>query len=156
MCESCEQGGMGRREFLALSGAAGAAAAMAGMVAAPAAAEEAAMPPRDKQPARVLAVFLYPPAEVVISGKMEDNWAPNQWFTWPGNQFQPEAQQQKFTAKIGAMAQSLGIEVEFAPEAVWQQAKVEEFIARARQSAVDAVLVVNFWNTLSKAAFQIA
>lgn len=156
MCESCEQGGMGRREFFAISGAAGAAAALSGMMAAPAAAGEAAMPPRDKRLARVLAVFLYPPAEVVISGKMEDNWAPNQWFTWPGNQFQPEAQEQKFTARIREMAQSLGVEVEFAPEAVWQQAKVEEFIARAKQSAADAVLVVNFWNTLSKAAFQIA
>ena len=114
------------------------------------------MPPLAKKPARVLAAFLYPPADVVNEGKMEDSWAPNHWFTWPGNQFQPEAQQEKFTGRIRAMAESLGIEVEFVPQAIYQQAKVDEFIARAKQAAPDAVLIVNFWNTLSKWAYQMA
>lgn len=155
MCESCEDGGMERREFLAVSGMA-ASAMLSGWMARSAAADEPVLTPRAKAPARVMAVFLYPPAEVVNAGKMEDSWAPNQWFTWPGNQFQPEAQQQKFTARIAEMAKALGIEVEFAPEAIYQQAKVDEFIARAKQAAPDAVLIVNFWNSLSKAAFQMA
>lgn len=155
MCESCE-GGLGRREFLALSGAVGASALLSGLGSDRAAAAEVAMPPLAKKPARVLVAFLYPPADVVNGGKMEDSWAQHNWFTWPGNQFQPEAQEQKFTAKIRQMAESLGIEVEFTPKAIYQQAKRDEFIARARQTAPDAVLIVNFWNTLSKWAFQMA
>jgi hypothetical protein len=157
MCDACASGGCDRREFLAAGGALGAAALLSAVEAAGAAAPGAqGLPPRAKKPARVLVAFLYPPADVVNAGKMEDSWAPHQWFTWPGNQFQPEAQQQKFTGKIREMAKSLGIEVEFAPRAIYQQAKVEEFIAQAKQSAPDAVLIVNFWNTLSKWALQMA
>lgn len=155
MCESCDFG-MGRREFLALAGAVGASTMLSSLLTTEAQAGEALMPPREKKPARILAAFLYPPADVVTAGKMEDGWAKNQWFTWPGNQFQPEAQQEKFTAKIREMAAQLGIEIEFAPQAIYQQAKVDEFIADAKQSAPDAVLIVNFWNTMWKAALQMA
>lgn len=156
MCESCEGNNLRRREFLAMSGALSATACLAGVAAGQSSADEVAMPPLAKSAARVLAAFLYPPADVVNQGKMEDNWAPHNWFTWPGNQFQPEAQQEKFTAKIAAMAKALGIEVEFAPRAIYQQAKVDEFIAKAKQTAPDAVLIVNFWNTLSKHAYRMA
>ncbi len=156
MCKACIVDGLDRREFLAVGGAFGAAALLSAAGASRATAAEQAMPPRSKNSARVLVAFLYPPADVVNAGKMEDSWAPHQWFTWPGNQFQPEVQEQKFTAKIRDMAKTLGIEVEFTPRAIYQQAKVDEFIAQAKQSAPDAVLIVNFWNTLSKWAFQMA
>jgi len=152
MCESCS-GRVDRREFLVASSALGAA----GMVSSVwAGAETQPATPRKKDPARIRAVFLYPPADVVNGGKMEDSWATHNWFTWPGNQFQPENQQQTFTKKIGEMAGRLGVTVEFAPEAIWQKAKIREFIARCKADAVDAVLVVNFWNTLSKATLEIA
>ena len=156
MCESCERDGLQRREFLTLGGAMAASACLTGLAAGGTAAAEADVPPLAKKPACVLAAFLYPPADVVNAGKMEDSWAPHHWFTWPGNQFQPEAQEQKFTAKIRAMAESLGIEIEFAPQAIYQQAKMEQFIARAKEAAPDAVLLVNFWNTLSKWALRMA
>jgi hypothetical protein len=157
MCESCEGDGLRRREFLAAGGALGAAALLSAVETHGATAAAAqAMPPLAKRPARVLVAFLYPPADVVNEGKMEDSWAPHQWFTWPGNQFQPEAQEQKFTAKIREMAGALGIEMEFTPQAIYQEAKVAEFIAHAKQTSPDAVLIVNFWNTLSKWAFRMA
>jgi hypothetical protein len=156
MCESCEGNRLGRREFMALNSALGASVLMSGASVAAASAAGPVMEPLAKQRPRVLVAFLYPPADVVNQGQMEDSWAPNHWFTWPGNQFEPEAQQQKFTAKIREMGQSLGIDLEFAPQAIYQQAKVEEFIAQAKQSEPDAVLIVNFWNTLSKAAYQMA
>jgi len=156
MCESCEPNGVRRREFLALGGAMGASAMLSPLATGQGAAADVAMPPLAKKAARVLVAFLYPPADVVNEGKMEDSWAPHHWFTWPGNQFQPEAQEQKFTGKIRQMAQSLGMDVEFAPRAIYQKAKVEEFIAQAKQTAPDAVLIVNFWNTFSKWAFQMA
>ncbi len=93
-----------------------------------------AMPRRAVKPARVMAAFLYPPADVVNAGKMEDVWAKHQWFTWPGNQFQPEVQQDKFTTKIREMARALGIEMEFAPRAMYQKAQAAEFIARTKQA----------------------
>jgi hypothetical protein len=156
MCDSCGVDGLRRRDFLALNGALGASVVLSNLLTERAPAAEAAMPPLAKQRPRVRVAFLYPPADVVLAGKMEDSWAPHQWFTWPGNQFQPEAQEQKFTAKIREMGESLGIDLEFAPRAIYQQAKVEEFIAQAKQSAPDAILIVNFWNTLSKWAFQMA
>jgi len=133
MCESCAGIGLKRRDFLAINGVLGASVVLTGLTTTGRAAAEVAMPPLDKKRARVLVAFLYPPADVVNEGHMEDSWAPNHWFTWPGNQFQPEAQEQKFTAKIREMGQSLGIDLEFAPRAIYQQAKVEAFIAQAKQ-----------------------
>jgi hypothetical protein len=156
MCESCEANGMRRREFLALNGALGASVLISKLPVGAAAADEPVLLPWDKRRPRVLTAFLYPPADVVNEGKMEDAWAPHHWSTWPGNQFQPEAQERTFTAKIREMGELLGIDIEFAPQAIYQQAKVEEFIAHARQTAPDAVLIVNFWNTLSQASHRMA
>ena len=146
-----------RRGFLAAGGALGAASLWSQMSTSNAAASLLSPTPGPaKQPARVAVVFLYPPADVVYAGKMEDAWQKHQWFTWPGNQFEPEQQERKFTEKIRDMAEGLGVDVEFAPAAIYQEAKVNEFIEQAKARQPDAVLVVNFWNTLSKAAFRIA
>lgn len=146
-----------RRAFLAASGLVGAAGLLPALLAeeAPATLDLKAARPKKEQ-ARVRAAFLYPPADVVNSGQNEDSWRVHNWFTWPGNQFEPEQQEKKFKSQIDAMAQRLGIAVEYAPQAIYQQAKVEEFIAQAKDSPLDAVLIVNFWNTFSKWAFQMA
>lgn len=157
MCESCSSGGLARREFLAAAGALGAAGFLSRSMA-----DEASTQPSpplvrlDKQPARVLVAFLYPPAEVVNEGKMEDGWRAHNWFTWPGNQFEPEQQERKFTGKIKDIAEKLGISVEFKPQGIYQEAKVKEFIAKAKAAKPDAVLIVNFWNTCSKWSYQMA
>lgn len=170
MCESCETGierlethrstqprgreGVDRRSFLAASGALGAG----GLISTAIAADDAGMPPapREKDPARVRVVFLYPPAQVVNDGQMEDSWRPHHWFTWPGNQFQPEAQQAKFTEVIRQIAGRLGVKAEFAPEAIYQEAKATAWLEETRASKPDAVLIVNFWNTLSKLTLRLA
>jgi len=158
MCDSCNFDRFPRRDFLQVAGMVGASAAIHAVAAQASASvtQEVVLPPLQKKPARVWAVFLYPPADVVLAGKMEDSWAPHQWFTWPGNQFEPEAQQAKFTSIIQKMAADLGIELVIHPEALYQKAKIEEFIAQARGAELDAVLVINFWNTLSSAAARIA
>lgn len=179
MCESCESGAWGqeygsenrrskkgeetrsrfvlaRREFLAAAGLAGGGLMWGNADGETAENETPVLSPREKKPARIWAVFLYPPDEVVLAGKMEDSWAPHQWFTWPGYQFQPQQQQQKFTQQIQQMAQQLSIELVIRPEPIYQQAKVAEFIAAAKAAQLDAVLVINFYNTLSGAAFRIA
>jgi len=157
VCESCSSRGLDRREFLAAAGALGAIGLVPKAVADEAAATLALpLVKNDKQPARVLVAFLYPPADVVNEGKMEDSWRVYNWFTWPGNQFEPEQQERKFTAKIKAIAETVGMTVEFQPNAIYQEAKVKEFIETAKAARPDAVLIVNFWNTFSKWSFQMA
>ncbi len=122
----------------------------------------AALPPREsstpkpKQPPRVRVAFLYPPADVVNAGQLEDSWREHHWFTWPGNQFQPQEQERAFTQKIREIAERLGVQVDFEPAAIYQEAKVGAFIERAKAEPLDAVLIVNFWNTLSPWAARMA
>ncbi|MBM4089515.1 MAG: hypothetical protein FJ276_08815 [Planctomycetes bacterium] len=154
MCESCD-GGMNRRSFLISSSAIGAAAMMSGRVMAQGAAESG-FGPREKRPVRVAVVFLYPPADVVYAGENEDTWRVHKWFTWPGNQFQPEQQQAKFADKIGEMAGRLGMDVAFHPQTLYQKAKIDEYIATTKATGADVVLVVNFWNSLAAHSYDIA
>lgn len=157
MCESCSSGDFDRRRFLAAGGMLGAAALLStGLADDQTARLSLPVARREKHPARVQVVFLYPPADVVNEGRMEDSWRIHNWFTWPGNQFQPEQQEQKFTGKIREIAAGLGVDVEFAPQAIYQEAKVNEFIAAAKANPADAVLVVNFWNTFSPWSHRIA
>ena len=157
MRKPCVFNVLDRRAFLATSGLFGVAGLLPSVLAEEAPAALALKAPRPpKQPARVLAAFLYPPADVVNAGQNEDSWRVHNWFTWPGNQFEPEQQENKFKAKISEMAERLGITVEYAPQAIYQQAKVDEFIAQAKASQPDAVLIVNFWNTFSKWSLQMA
>lgn len=154
MCDSCNRG-VDRRSFLISSGAIGAASLMSnGMIGQ--AAAESSLTPREKRPAKIAVVFLYPPSDVVYAGKNEDSWSRHQWFTWPGNQFQPQQQQAKFTEKINEIATRLGIETTFHPEGIYQDAKVKQFIASTKAASVDAVLVVNFWNTFAQRSYEIA
>jgi len=143
--------------FLAVSGAAGTTAAFTGFLSAREMREGAVvLPPREKEPARVAVVFLYPPAEVVLAGQNEDSWRVHQWFTWPGNQFEPERQEERFSAKIREIAERLGVVAEFAPQALYQEAAVAQYIEAVKASAPDAVLVVNFWNTFAPWSYRIA
>lgn len=155
MCESCSSG-FDRREFLAAGGVLG----MAGLLSLKAgdalASDTQLLAPRPKQPARVLVAFLYPPADVVNEGRLEDSWAKHQWFTWPGNQFQPEAQEKTFTDKIRGIATAVGIDAGFAPQAIYTEAQVGEFIERAKAAGPDAVLIVNFWNTFAQWSHRMA
>ncbi|MBN1855319.1 MAG: hypothetical protein JW829_21490, partial [Pirellulales bacterium] len=154
MCESCH-GGLDRRRFLISSGVLGTVTLLADRVRS----EEtvnSVLPSREKQAPKVAVVFLYPPADVVNAGQNEDDWHVHKWFTWPGNQYQPEQQQAKFTQKINEIAQRLGIEVHFHPQAIYQRAKMEQFIGATKAAQVDTVLVVNFWNSFAALSHEIA
>jgi hypothetical protein len=168
MCDSCNPGGINRRQFvgrtlkasglfsLAMAGGYGAMGTGIFFGESSLSSADNSLAKLKKEPARVKVVFLYPPADVVNAGKNEDNWAPEHWFTWPGNQFEPEMQERVFTSKIESIADRLGVVADFAPQAVFQRAKVDEFIGETQKEGVDAVLVVNFWNTFSGWSFDIA
>jgi hypothetical protein len=155
MCESCSPGSMNRRQFMATTGAI-TALGIAGTALGMPTAADTGRATREKQPARVAAVFLYPPADAVHEGRMEDSWAQHRWFTYPSYQFQFEEQERLFTTRIREISRRLGVEVSFAPEPLWQDEKVREYAARTKQQSYDAVLVVNFYNSLSGASIVIA
>ena len=105
--------------------------------------------PRRKQPARVGGAFFYPPAADVIAGKAEDGWAPHQWFTWPGNQFEPEQQQARFLAKARELATDLDLTLALEEQPLATNAAIQAFLDRVAADRPDALLLFNFWNSFS-------
>ena len=107
--------------------------------------------PRRKKPAVVRGAFFYPPAEDVLAGKTEDNWSKHEWFTWPGNQFEPEQQQAKFLAHLREMIDGDGLDLTLALEdkPLCTDAAIGAFMSSVERSGPDALLLFNFWNSFS-------
>ena len=112
MCESCNGGGFDRRDFLKISGV---ATTLGGILATTALAQNAEetvnIPFREKKKTKMSVLFMYPPADVINEGRLEDAWAADRWFTYPGNQFEPEMNQEKYMKKIKEYLKSKGIKV---------------------------------------------
>ncbi|MCL2304293.1 MAG: hypothetical protein FWC43_03005 [Planctomycetaceae bacterium] len=149
MCESCNGGDFDRRDFLKISGT---VAAFGGFLATTALAQNADeavnVPPLEKTKTKMAVLFLYPPADVVNDGRLEDFWAADHWFTYPGNQFEPEMNQQKYTKKIVEFAKTYDIDLDF-QGVLYTKAALAEFVAKTKAAPPDTLLVVNFWNTFS-------
>lgn len=105
--------------------------------------------PRAKQPGLVRGAFFYPPAQVVLEGKCEDSWNKEEWFTWPGNQFEPQLQQKKFQSHLKTLTAGLDLKVEMDTEPIYTDAGIQAFIADIQSSKPDALLLFNFWNSFS-------
>lgn len=93
--------------------------------------------------------FFYPPAEVVLAGQLEDNWRVHQWFTWPGNQFQPEQQQKRFMEQVRRIAQDLDLALQIEEAPIYTDAKIAAFAQEVKTTNPDALLLFNFWNSFS-------
>ncbi|HPC60240.1 MAG TPA: hypothetical protein PKX23_06250 [Verrucomicrobiota bacterium] len=104
---------------------------------------------RSKKPARVRGAFFYPPAEVVLAGRNEDSWSQHEWFTWPGNQFQPERQQARFLARLREIASGLDLTLDLEEKPLYTDAAIREFITSLEDARPDALLLFNFWNSFS-------
>ena len=105
--------------------------------------------PRSKKPAVVRGAFFYPPAKDVLAGKAEDNWNKHEWFTWPGNQFEPEQQQAKFLAHLREMIDGLDLTLALEEEPLCTDAAIGAFMSSVESSGPDALLLFNFWNSFS-------
>ena len=157
MCESCEHdSGVSRRTFLQagtmLSGSAVFASSMTALQAGVTPQQSAnteGLPPLEKRKTRMVVLFMYPPAEVVQEGKFEDSWAVNKWFTYPGNQFNPQKNHRLFKEKIAEFTAPLQMDVEFVEPAVYTTEAVAQFTAKTNANPPDVLLIVNFWNTMS-------
>jgi hypothetical protein len=110
---------------------------------------EFASAPRRKKPAVIRGAFFYPPAEDVLAGKAEDGWATHQWFTWPGNQFEPEAQQAKFLTRVRELTAGLDLTLALEEKPLCTDAGIAAFLNSVQASKPDALLLLNFWNSFS-------
>ncbi len=106
--------------------------------------------PRKKQAGLVRGAFFYPPKQVVLDGKAEDNWAKHNWFTWPGNQFLPEEQQAKFMAQVNRICAPLDLNVVIDERSIYTDEAIQAFIADIQATKPEALLLFNFWNSFSK------
>jgi hypothetical protein len=104
---------------------------------------------RPKRPAVLRGAFFYPSAETVLAGKCEDHWSRAQWFTWPGNQFEPEEQQARFMRKLKELSADLNVELRIEPEPLSTNAGIQAFIESVHQSQPDGLVLFNFWNSFS-------
>ena len=149
MCESCNVGAINRRNFLKISGTAATLGSFwATSVLAQNSDVTSAVHAIEKKKTKIAVLFMYPPADVVNDGRLEDSWAVNNWFTYPGNQFEPDMNQEKYTKKIVEFAKTYDIDLDFRG-VVYTKAAMDEFVVRTKVAPPDTLLVVNFWNTFS-------
>ena len=141
MCESCARG-LNRREFV-VGGSLAASLLSTSMLRA-AEEEAAAGGPATKpkrKPAVVKAVFLYPLPEDCDRGKAEAAWQEHHWHPYPGNQYAHAKQQAKFTEKVREMGKRIGMQIDFAPDALSTDAQVDQYLAQIKPTAPDATLI---------------
>jgi len=126
-----------RRQFLAAAGTTLGAVSLS----APDAntAENASPSAGQKKGAVVRAAFLYPPSK-----QFADN--PNGWWSWPGNDFDAEGRQKKYTAALREIEKKFGmkIAVEAQPVATTQDAQRLAHGIKANQP--DGLLLIMFYN----------
>ncbi len=117
----CGCSGCNRREFLT---AAGATVGLMAMATTAIPDEQPPEPfPRVKDCANVRAVFLYPP-----SSTFKDN--PDGWWSWPGNEYDAEGRQKKYTQAINKMAKKLYMAVNITKEPMATDQQVQQLTAQ--------------------------
>lgn len=139
MCEFCSRN-VNRRQFVA-SGVA-ALGTVSLMNFAMAADDNAAVAPREKKPALVKVVFLYPRPEDCDAGKADASWQEYHWNPYPGNQYGHDKQREKFAAKITEIAARIGVQADIHPGHVNTSAQAAEYAAKTKPQSPDAVLAV--------------
>jgi hypothetical protein len=127
-------GGLDRREFLGTCGAAAGSVAFTSLQAAEPSAE-----PRKKEGAQIRAVFFYPPSKTFAS-------TPDGWWSWPGNDFDAEGRQQKYTAALRAMEKKLGLSVAVDQTPLGTKAEAARLAEELQTQRPDGLLIVMFYN----------
>lgn len=92
-----------------------------------------------KQGARVRAVFVYPPSKTFAAD-------PDGWWSWPGNEFDAEGRQERYTSALREIGAKLRMTIQSgaAPVATLEDARV--FAREIQADPPDGVLVALFYN----------
>ena len=152
MCEICHyRGGFDRREFLKIGGAAAILGSLwrpiDALAQSPVSADQHRL--AAKKRTRVTVIFMYPPEDVVLGGKLEDWWSTNHQFAdWPGHQYEPEKNHEKFRRKIEEIGAKYDLDLDFRG-VIYTKAQVSAFVESINAAPPEALLIVNFWRTFS-------
>ena len=92
--------------------------------------------PREKRPARVRCVFLYPPSESLQGG----------WWSWPGNDFDAEARHAKYAATIRETGRKLGMRIRMDEQPVTSNEAVAEVVAEVNAAELDGLVLIPLMN----------
>lgn len=126
--------GCDRREFLAAMGMAFGTVALRSLDSA-----AAAQPAAEKKGAVVRAAFLYPPSKTFA-----DN--PDGWWSWPGNHFDAEGKQQKYTAALREMEEKLGMKIAVDEKPIAGADEAQRLAKEIQATRPDGLLLVMFFN----------
>ena len=130
-------GGCDRREFL---GAMAAAIGASSLVALGGEAGQGAGAAAErKQGAVVRAVFLYPPSKTFAAN-------PNGWWSWPGNDFDAEGRQRRYTEAFRQIEKKLGVRIMVDDRPVAAAAEAEELAKQIQAEPPDGLLLIMFYN----------
>lgn len=129
-----------RRHFLGVMGTAASSIALNFTSVAKAGEAENTAAPK-KRIATVLAVFLYPPSDSLrVKGG---------WWSWPGNDFDAEGRQKKYSQGLERIAQELGIKILLENEPLQQKEKIGAFIQKVKEAKPDGVLLIPLYNNFA-------
>jgi hypothetical protein len=126
-CAGCLSTGVSRRGFLAAAGVSAAALQM-GLL--EFTSTLIAAEPRPKSKPRIHVFFIRPQDQAKY------------WMSWPGNDYNANAQQADFTKQLKQIAQELEIKLEVDPAALEDAATVDAALKRMKQSPPDGILVI--------------
>ena len=128
--------GLCRRDFLAAVGTTFGAATLSAFHAP---AEAVVEPLAKKQGASVRAVFLYPPSKTFADD-------PDGWWSWPGNFFDAEGKQKKFTAALREMEKKLGMKIIVDEKPVANADDAQRLAKELQASRPDGLLLIMLFN----------
>jgi hypothetical protein len=129
--------GCNRREFLGAVATAFGANALAPIGAE--AADGAGAAAEGKHGALVRAVFLYPPSKT-FAGDADG------WWSWPGNDFDAEGRQKRYTESLRQIEKRLGMRIAIDQRPVATAAEAEELAKQIQAGRPDGLLLMMFYN----------
>ena len=142
-CCGCLSARVSRRGFLAAAGASAAALQM-GLL--ESASTLVADEPEPKSKPRVRLVFIRPKDQAEY------------WMSWPGNDYNADERQAKFTEMLTKIALELGIQLEVDSAALEDADTVDAALARMKQSPPDGIMVIqmhlSYWRTATDRFLQ--
>jgi hypothetical protein len=94
---------------------------------------------RRKKDAHVRAEFLYPP-----SATFSDD--PDGWWSWPGNEFDAEGRQKRYTAALKEIEKRLRMKITIRNQSVANNKDAERLIKEVGATRPDGLLLIMFYN----------
>jgi len=94
---------------------------------------------RRKQGAHVRAAFLYPPSTTFSND-------PDGWWSWPGNEFDAEDRQKRYTAVLRGIEKRLGMKISTENQSVANNKDAQRLIKEIETTRPDGLLLIMFYN----------